>query len=71
MYNKPSVIEAKAKVERAIMSCRTFTQLDSARRMADNFKTAYHFTTLESTFIFPQLKKRETQLLRNIMRRVK
>jgi hypothetical protein len=71
MFNKPSVIEAKTKVERAIMSCRTFTQLDAARRMADNFKTAYHFSTLELTFLFPQLKQREKQILRNIMRRVK
>lgn len=71
MFNKPSVIEAKTKVERAIMSCKTFTQLDSARRMADNFKTAYNFPTLELTFIFPQLQKREKQLLRNVMRRVR
>lgn len=71
MYNQPGVMEAMAKVERSIMSCKTLTQLDSARKMADNFKTAYHFHTLELTFIFPQLQKREKQLLRNVMRRVK
>jgi len=69
MFNKPSVIEAKAKVERVIMSCRTFTQLDSARRMADNFKKAYHFSTLELTFLFPQLKDQEAYIIMCLMNR--
>lgn len=69
MFNKPSVTEAMAKVERAIMSCKTFTQLDSAVKMAENFRKAYYFSALELAFLFPQLKEQEANILKNLMNR--